>query len=201
MSLIFLTEDTHIPDPLCLCLGTFDGVHLGHQALIRTCVGRAKEKGLIPAAFVFVRPPALTLRANADPVLTEMTDKQLLLEKAGIERVLCTDFDARFSNYSYRDFFERFIVRQMNAKHVVVGFHYRFGRHAEGNASILAQLCETEGISIDVVPPVKTNSGLLISSTAIRRFIIQGNRRAAEEMLGRKLLPHEEKLLGGVSNE
>ena len=202
MSLIRLSSSMSIRRPVSLCLGTFDGVHLGHQALISACVGKAGPMGLVPSAFVFERPPALVFSKNkAEPVLTEIREKGRLLERYGIEQVVYTAFDEQFSNCSYLDFFDRIIVREMNAKHVVVGFHYRFGKHAEGNAAILTDLCKASGISIDVIPPVRTADGLLVSSTAVRRFIIEGNRGAAEAMLGRSLLPREEQLLGGVANE
>ena len=90
------------------------------------------------------------------------------------------------------------LLEQLRAGHLVCGFHYRFGKGAAGNAEILKELCRENGITLEVIPPVKTSEGELISSSAIRQYLEHGNRDAAEEMLGRPLLHTEEKLLGGV---
>ncbi len=200
MSLIRLEEHFRSPLPTALCLGTFDGVHLGHRALIKACLAKARERELTPAAFVFERPPVSVMYPDADiRVLTPLEDKYRLLEDMGIRDVFYTSFDEKICNLSCDRFFYRILLDQLNAKHLVCGFHYRFGKGAEGDAERLTALCRQNGITADVVAPVRTENGELISSTAVRRYLKQGNRDAAEKMLGRPLLHTEERLLGGVT--
>ncbi len=201
MSLIRLSEDYYSPKPASLCLGTFDGVHIGHQALIRACCRAAQERDLIPSAFVFERPPAAVIHPDspAAQVLTPLEDKCRLLEGLGIQSVIYASFDKRFSSLPYDRFFYDILLRHLKAAHIVCGFHYRFGRGAEGNAEMLAGLCAANGITSQIIPPVKTAGGELVSSTAVRQYLEHGNKEAAEEMLGRPLLHTEERLLGGVT--
>ncbi len=201
MSLIRLDKDYVSPDPEALCLGTFDGVHLGHQALVRACCKEARLRSVLPAAFVFERPPAAVFHpdAPASRILTTLEEKDRLLEEMGIANVIYATFDENFSNMAYDRFFYEILLGQLRAAHLVCGFHYRFGKNARGNAKLLSELCISNGITIDVIPPVTTGKGELVSSTAIRHYLETGNRDAAEEMLGRPLLHTEDRLLGGVS--
>lgn len=199
MSLIRLDKDYRSPQPTAVCLGTFDGVHLGHRALIGACREEAARRGLLPAAFVFERPPISVIHPEArTQVLTPLEDKRRLLEDLGIRDVIYAVFSEAFSGMTCERFFYGVLLEQLRAGHLVCGFHYRFGKGAAGNAEILKELCRENGITLEVIPPVKTSEGELISSSAIRQYLEHGNRDAAEEMLGRPLLHTEEKLLGGV---
>ena len=201
MSLIRLDEKYSSPVPTALCLGTFDGVHLGHQALVRACCEEAEKRSVLPVAFVFDCPPAAVIHPDspASHVLTTLEEKTCLLQNMGIRDVICATFDEKISNMAYDRFFYEILLERLKAVHLVCGFHYRFGKNALGNADLLKDLCLFNGLTIDVIPPVKTEKGELVSSTAIRQYLELGNRDAAEEMLGRPLLHTEDRLLGGVS--
>ncbi|MBR4500833.1 MAG: FAD synthetase family protein [Clostridia bacterium] len=201
MSLIRLDENYCSPGPTALCLGTFDGVHLGHQALVRACCLEAEKRSVLPAAFVFERPPAAVIHPDspASHILTTLEEKSSLLQSLGIRNVICAPFDENISSMAYDRFFYEILLGRLKAIHLVCGFHYRFGKNALGNAEMLKELCVANGLSISVIPPVKTEKGELVSSTAIRQYLELGNRDAAEEMLGRPLLHTEDRLLGGVS--
>ena len=201
MSLIRMDENYCSPVPTALCLGTFDGVHLGHQALVRACCLEAEKRSVLPAAFVFERPPAAVIHPEspASRVLTTLEEKTAILQSMGIRDVICAPFDEKISTMTYDRFFYEILLRRLKAVHLVCGFHYRFGKNALGNAEMLKELCLGNGLTIDVIPPVKTEKGELVSSTAIRQYLEHGNRDAAEEMLGRPLLHTEDRLLGGVS--
>ncbi|MBQ8137674.1 MAG: FAD synthetase family protein [Clostridia bacterium] len=202
MALIELTETLKLSSPTAICLGTFDGVHLAHQRLIQSCVQEARKRNLVPSAFTFEMPPAMLLRSASPPfMLTPIKQKERLLSAYGIQNTVYALFTDTFSSQSCSSFFNHVLLEQLNAKHIVIGFHYRFGRKAEGNAAMMEALCTRNGITCQVIQPVYTQDGQLISSTAIRRCIIEGDRIRAEEMLGRKLSSVEEKMLGGALHD
>ena len=98
-------------------------------------------------------------------------------------------------------FFDDLLLERLNARHIVIGFHYHFGCRAQGDAALMARFCHEAGIGLTVVPPVCLPDGTLISSSAIRDALRQNDRRLAEIMLNRPLSQREEALLGGRYNE
>ena len=197
MRLIALEELTAPCPPSAVCLGTFDGVHLGHRELLRCTAEAADREGLIPAVYTFDVPPASVLGEGRAAVLTEVQEKAALMAECGIERVVYSRFDWQVAQQSAENFFEQVLCGKLNARHVVIGFHYRFGCRAQGDAALMERLCREKGMGITVVPPVRLESGLLVSSSAIRDSLARGDRSLAEKMLNRPLSPREEALLGG----
>ncbi len=198
MALVRLDETPDIMPPSAICLGTFDGVHLGHRALISATVKAAAEKKLLPAAFTFELPPAFCFRPDADEtVLTAIREKTDMMEACGISRVYYPTDAREVLQMSCKDFFERILLDQLHARHVVIGFHYTFGRGASGNAETMRSFCAEAGVGLDVIGPVYSGQGILISSTAIRHALRQGERKTAESMLGYELTAREISLLGG----
>lgn len=186
MGLITLNDAYRAEAPAAVCLGTFDGVHLGHQALIRKTVTAAREEGLVPTAFTFDVPPYAFFHPEArGDILTTVEEKARLMLQYGIRNVICCPFTGTVGAMDYRDFFERILLEQCMAKTIVIGFHFTFGKDALGNARSLEELCARNGIRLYVIPPVMTDEGLLISSTAIRHYIRDGDLEAAGKMLGR----------------
>ena len=200
MHLIELSALT-APSPCAVCLGTFDGVHLGHRALLRATVDVAQEKGLLPCAYTFDVPPAAVLGKSRAVVLTGMEEKAELMATCGVETIIYSRFDRSVAAQSAEDFFDDLLLRRLNARHVIIGFHYHFGCMARGDAALMRKFCERAGIGLTVVPPVRLTDGTLVSSTAIRACLASGDRRGAEEMLNRPLSLREEALLGGREHE
>ena len=196
---LYRLED--VAAPLCgtaVCLGTFDGVHLGHQALARETVAAAHAQGLIPCAYTFDLPPASVLARGRDvTILSTVEEKANLLHGCGIELVAYSHFDRSVAEKSARVFFEDILVKTLRARHIVIGFHYHFGQKAQGDAQMMRTLCEEAGIGLSIVPPVRMPSGELVSSTAIREYLKTGDRDGAQRMLNRTLSARDEQLLGG----
>ena len=191
-------EDYPLPaPPAAVCLGTFDGVHLGHRALLAETCRAAAEQGLLPCAYTFDLPPASVLGHGKDDVLTTVEEKAALMGACGIDTVVYSHFDARVAAHTADYFFEELLLRRLNARHIVIGFHYHFGQYARGNAELMQTLCKQRGIGLTVEPPVRMPDGQLVSSTSIRECLEKGDRRRAEEMLNRPLSAREEALLGG----
>lgn len=198
MDLIRLSDIAPASGDTVVCLGTFDGVHIGHQALARRTADIAAQKGLIPCACTFDRPPtALLTPEDAPGMLTDIREKAALLAKFGIARVVYSPFDVAMAAMPAQWFFEDVLRGRLHAQHVVIGFHYRFGRCAQGDAALMRALCHQSGIALDVLPPVCTEYGEVVSSTAIRQCLRQGDRISAEKMLDRPLSHRETQLLGG----
>lgn len=198
MSLIRLEDMAAFEGETAVCLGTFDGVHLGHQALVSRTVAAARAQGLIPCAYTFDRPPASVFaKAGAVQVLSTLEEKAKLLERHGIELVAYSHFDKTVAGKSAEAFFEDILVKTLHARHIVIGFHYHFGQKAQGDAEMMRALCREAGIGLSVVPPVRMSEGELVSSTAIREYLRLGDRAGAEKMLNRTLSAREEQLLGG----
>ena len=201
MALIQWDPHLILPRESSVCLGTFDGVHLGHQALLEKCVHRAVEKSLRPVAFTFSNIPFGSSKAPLLPPLTTLEEKEQRMSSAGIKDVVFTVFNEEFASISEEDFFEQILLKQLHAKHVVIGFHYHFGKMASGNAESMRKMCESRQITCDIVPPILTEDGTLISSTAIRHLILEGNYREAEKMLGYPLSTQQKTRLGGCTDE
>ncbi len=188
MGLIYLSNDYRAKEETAVCLGTFDGVHLGHQALLRKTAEIAPLKGLVPAAFTFDRPPYVFFHPeHEDEILSTVEEKAGYMISLGIRDVICCPFTAAVCGMSYTDFFDTILLKQCRAREIVIGFHFTFGRNAEGTAETIRPLCERKGIGLTVIPPVKTSEGQLISSTVIRQYIRQGDPVSAEKMLGHSI--------------
>ena len=192
MQMLTLAECLPPRPPAAVALGTFDGVHLGHRALLAETLRAAREKGLLACAFTFDAPPAALFGGKRCEVLTDIREKAALIHTA---------FDADIAAQSAGDFFQRLLLDRLNARHIVIGFHYHFGCRAAGDAALMERFCREAGIGLTVVPPVRLPDGALISSSAIRASLAANDRPRAEEMLNRPLSPREEALLGGRYDE
>ena len=184
MNLYLLEDLPPLSQDTAVCLGTFDGVHLGHQVLARQTVQAARQEGLIPCAYTFDVPPASVLGAGKEDILTDIHQKAALLGACGIDTVVYSRFNRHVAQESAEEFFDLLRTR-LRARHIVIGFHYHFGQFARGDAALMQSLCDAAGVR------------LTVSSTAIRARLRAGDRVGAQSMLNRTLTEGEERLLGG----
>ncbi|MGI6035796.1 MAG: bifunctional riboflavin kinase/FAD synthetase [Limnochordia bacterium] len=170
--------------PTVLALGTFDGVHRGHQAILSTALTRAKQISGRAVAFTFDRHPLAVLNpAQCPPLITTTKEKEELIRRHGIEEVCLVSFDREFAAVTPAGFVERYLVQQFQAKGVVVGFDFSFGHRAIGKVDLLQSLADQHQFELMVVQPV-TSGDTVISSTAIRNHLLAGDVRRAAEFLG-----------------
>jgi riboflavin kinase/FMN adenylyltransferase len=170
-------------------IGVYDGVHLGHRALLSQVRTLAEEQGLASAVVTFDRHPALITRPeNAPNLLTTVDQKLELLEEVGIDYVYLIEFHDERSQTSALDFFDEVFAAGVRAKAIVVGEDFHFGRNREGNVELLHTEGEKLGINVMGVDLVRVSADALepISSTAIRRKLAGGDVTAANAMLGRR---------------
>lgn len=176
--------------PTVVCLGVFDGVHLGHRRLIDQGLSIANEKGLLPLVHTYDPLPFSVIHPEKPLVeLTDLNEKASLLEKLGVHHLAVSRFTSVLQHASGAEFFHDVLQNKLNARHLVVGFNHRFGYRGYTDAGKLGALCKESGIGLSVIEPVKTSQGSLVSSTAIRAAIMLEDYELAEEMLGRPLDP------------
>ncbi|MHC1786250.1 MAG: adenylyltransferase/cytidyltransferase family protein [Christensenellales bacterium] len=175
--------------PSVVCLGYFDGVHIGHQALIKLGRSIAVRASLVPCVHSYDVPPGKLLKPHTDyQELTNFQEKCRLLEEAGAQIVAISRFDAKLMHMSGERFFEEVLLQRMQAKHLVAGYDHRFGYRGDTDAARLEVLCRQYGIGLSIMPAVKTADGHIVSSSAVRSALKAGNLSLAEEMLGRPLI-------------
>lgn len=169
-------------------IGAYDGVHLGHRALLADLVARAGAAGLSPVVVTFDRHPASVVRPeSAPPLLTDLDQKLELLAECGIERTLVVPFDRARADESAEDFVREVLVETLGAKLVVVGEDFHFGNRRRGNVALLRELGREHGF--EVVGVRLTGEDLApVSSTRIRSLVAVGDVVGAAALLGR---PHE----------
>lgn len=173
-------RDFHPQQRTALTLGTFDGVHRGHRALLERVQAWAREQGALGVAFVFAQPPANSLGVPK-PLLLPVRKK---LEKIAqiVDHVLAVEF-SEVGEMTAEEFVRKILVEQLHMAHIVIGPDARFGKHRRGDRAVLEELGGQLGFSVEVVPPV-TVKQKIISSTAIRRSLLAGHLEEAHEMLG-----------------
>jgi len=166
--------------------GNFDGVHLGHRRVVETAKKIADEQGFSTVAFTFSNHPRNFFRPQ-DPLyfITSPSEKERLLLACGVARVETVDFNAAFAAISAEDFLA-LLKEKYDCAAVVCGKNTTFGRFGEGNADNVASLAEKQGMQA-VVCDLKTldADGEQISSSAVRRYVSDGNMQKASMMLGR----------------
>ena len=162
-----------------VALGCFDGIHLGHQAVIQKLF--LPEYGTLnKAVFSFADGPAFK---NAAESIASYDDKCAILRDMGISELILPSFDS-VKDYSPEDFFNEILIEKLDARLLVCGTNYRFGKKAAGDTDLLRGLCERQGIACMVIPAV-TYDGEMISSSRIRTALKNGDVVSAAKMLGR----------------
>ncbi|MET9858878.1 bifunctional riboflavin kinase/FAD synthetase [Streptomyces smyrnaeus] len=170
-------------------IGSYDGVHRGHQLIIGRTVERARELG-VPAVVVTFDPhPSEVVRPGSHPPLLAPHHRRAeLMGELGVDAVLVLPFTSDFSKLSPADFVVKVLVDKLHARSVVEGPNFRFGHKAAGTVESLAELGETYDYDVVVVDLFeRTESGEAFSSTMARRLVAEGDVRGASEVLGR---PH-----------
>ena len=168
-----------------VALGCFDGLHIGHRALIKEARVSASKAGLPLAVFSFTAPPKSFFIKSSVPVLTDMNEKKRLMALLGVDILISVDFTAEIAALSPEDFFESIIRQRLCASSVFCGFNYRFGKGAKGDSELLSRLCKESAIDFSAIPSVSVE-GTTVSSSAIRDLLSEGNVKVASKLLGRK---------------
>ncbi len=169
-----------------ITIGTFDGVHKGHEKILNRLKDVAKKNNWCTMLVTFYPHPRLIVQGGAHPVklLTSQDEKLELLEKAGLDRVLIIPFDESFSQMDYREFVQEILIRQLDMKALIVGYDHAFGKNRAGNFENLSELSKTLGFYVEKVEPVDYQ-GERVGSRFIRDLIREGKVDRAANYLGR----------------
>jgi riboflavin kinase/FMN adenylyltransferase len=168
-----------------LSIGCFDGLHLGHQEVLRRVVARARETDSIAGVVTFDPHPLRVLRpAEAPPMISTLAQRLEGFERAGIQAVLVLEFTRSVAEVSAAEFLESILVERLGMGAICVGPNFRFGHKQAGNTDLLSELGPDFGYDVEIVPPAMLR-GEIVSSTAVRTAVAAGQVSAAAELLGR----------------
>ena len=169
-----------------IALGFFDGVHLGHAALLKKTLERAAELGATPAAFTFDRSPKEFVTGIPVPLLTTVKEREMTLRGwYDMEKVFVEPFDKAMMTMPWEDFITELLVKKYHAVHLVAGHDFHFGYKNEGSPERLAEKCRELGLGCDIIGCVEIG-GETVSSTRIRKLVEAGEMRDVTELLGRR---------------
>lgn len=169
-----------------VAIGNFDGVHLGHQAVIAEAAAHAEKHGSSLSVITFDPHPRRFFRPDEPPFqLTPLRSKVRRFAAIGVEQLLVVHFDAETSQLTHKQFVDTFITGGFHAKHVTVGYDFVFGAGRGGNADYLAMRAAQDGFGLSAIEPVKDSSETIYSSTSIRNCLREGQPLAAANLLGR----------------
>jgi len=168
-----------------LAIGNFDGIHLGHQAILRATVERARALNAFSTALTFDPSPRKVLRPeSAPPRLSTNAQRMEWFNALGLEAVVVLPFTLDLARLSPAEFVEQILVRDLHIKAILVGENFRFGHKQAGDVKLLSELGAKHGFAVVIVPPV-VYRGEVVSSTIIRREVAEGDVSHAGRLLGR----------------
>jgi riboflavin kinase/FMN adenylyltransferase len=171
--------------PSVVALGTFDGIHLGHRAVIGTAVERARALGVQAVALTFDPLPASVLRpGEALPEILSLEERLSRIAALGPDVALVIPFTLEFSRVEADAFVRDVLAGRLRAREVVVGFNHTFGRGARGTPDLLRDVAAPLAIRVHVVAPLRVD-GVVVSSSSVREALRQGDVRRAASLLGR----------------
>jgi riboflavin kinase / FMN adenylyltransferase len=171
--------------PSAVALGVFDGVHLGHRAILGAAVAHGRAADAPALACTFEPNPLEVLQPERAPLpITTLDERLELIAACGVDGTVVLTFTRELAAVEPEAFVKDVLVERLVARQVVVGFNHRFGRAARGDAALLRELGARMGFTVDVIAPL-TVDGAPVSSTAIRAALGRGDLDAAARMLGR----------------
>lgn len=170
-----------------LMIGNLDGVHRGHQQLIRQVVQQARDQKTEAWGLTFLPHPRQVFQGSDFCLLTNPDERATLVQAYGLDGLIEQPFVPAFYSQRAAEFFEQVLVKDLNVRQLIVGYDFSFGRGREGNLGLLASLCEKFGVGLQVMPAVTTEGGVP-SSHRIRQLLRQGAVQQAAVLLGRPFL-------------
>ncbi len=170
--------------PCVLALGCFDGVHLGHSAVINTAKKTATSCGLPLAVFTFATPPRNFFVPDSVKMIVTTEKKLDLLDELGVDICICVPCSREIFSMSPEDFIEQIIFSRLAAKHIVCGYNYSFGRGGKGNPQLISDYCAKGHATLTVIDE-QIIDGYSVSSSLVRSLISEGDIETANRLLGR----------------
>lgn len=178
-----LDRASALASPTAVAIGNFDGLHLGHQAILRFLVERAKEAHLTSLVLTFSPHPEKILGRKKIAMIQTLDQRLAGLKKSGVQAVVVVPFDLAFSRLSSQEFFDEVLLSFLKAKEIVVGRDFRFGSDRRGDVEELCRLGSARGVVVHAVAPVRFR-GQTVRSSLIRSLLWRGEVEKANLLLG-----------------
>ncbi|MFB6231122.1 MAG: bifunctional riboflavin kinase/FAD synthetase [Salinibacter sp.] len=177
-------EITH-DDQSIVTVGTFDGVHRGHQAIIDYLQQRAREQSGLSTLVSFDPHPRAVVHDDDVPLLTTVAERADALETLGLDRFVVVPFSTDFAQLGPEEYVEKVLVEGIGVREITVGYDHRFGKGRAGDVDLLRELGEKYGFEVDVIPPQEVDRDVVSSSTIRSLLLEEGDVQRARELLGR----------------
>ena len=196
--LVFRELKENLLESSCLALGVFDGVHLGHQKVILKAVKKAQEPGTTSAVVTFSKHPRHFISKSPQNIIISLEERLELFESLGVQAAIVLDFNENIAKMTAKEYLENVLIGCLNAKSITIGYNHRFGQQSskhkptdssdehnvQGNGKFLEEYSKIYGYEVGVISPVKIDSHV-VSSSAIRKFLLKGEVDLAAKFLGR----------------
>jgi len=176
--------NTNFDKASVVTIGTFDGVHIGHQKIIKRLVQLAKEQGLKSVVFTFFPHPRMVLQKDADiKLINTIDEKALLLNKLEVDNLVVKKFTHEFSRLTALEFVRDILVNKLKTKHIIIGYDHHFGRNRNANINDLQEFGETYEFQVVEISAQEIDE-VAVSSTKIRNALLNGDIETANAFLG-----------------
>src|SRR5690606_7189084 len=167
-----------------ITIGTFDGVHLGHQKILSQLVKEAKMMQYESLVLTFFPHPRMVLgKDNAIKLINTIEEKKQLLESIGIDHLIIHEFDSDFANLSALDFVEKILVEKLNIGKIIIGYDHKFGKGRTADINDLIEFGERFGFEVNQISAEEIGD-IAVSSTKIRNALLDGNIQLVNQFLG-----------------
>ncbi len=177
-------ESYKLVNDTVVTIGTFDGVHLGHQKIIKRLINSAKQNNLKSVILTFFPHPRMVLQKDSGIKLINTIDERTkIIDKLDVDYLLIKKFTNEFSRLSAEDFVKKILIKKLHAKKVIIGYDHRFGRNRNANLEDLKQFGELYNFEVEEIA-VQDIDDVAVSSTKIRKALNEGNIEKANKYLG-----------------
>lgn len=184
MKIIHSIAEFHCSHKTIVTIGTFDGVHVGHQKILKNLIRTAKEGGKKSVLLTFFPHPRMVLQKEMDLyLLNTIEEKSLLLDEMGLDYLIIHPFSIDFSRLSAIDFVREFLVNKLNTYQLIIGYDHHFGKNREGNIDQLKEYGLLYDFFVEEIPSQDIDE-VSVSSTKIRNALLSGNLKTANTFLG-----------------
>lgn len=182
---VLTASDHSLPQtPSVVTIGTFDGVHIGHQKIIKKLTKRAAEKNLFSVVLTFFPHPRMVLQQNSDiKLLNTIEERKEILSALGLDYIYVKEFTKDFADLSARDFVKTILVDKLHAKHVIIGYDHQFGKDRSANIEDLRSFGNQFGFEVEEISAQDVED-VAVSSTKVRRALNSGDIKTANAFLG-----------------
>lgn len=171
-----------------VAIGKWDGLHIGHQQLVRNLVKKAKDHSSQSVVIGFDRHPTALFNPGNEPLqLQSIEERSVWLKELGVDVYLVIPFTKQFASHPPEYFVNNILINDLRTQDITIGYNFRFGNGRKGTPALLKRLCKPFGVGVHVIPPIYIDDEI-VSSTLIRSYLETGNIEKVQRLLGHRAL-------------